>query len=69
MSSNLGLATGELQHMEIQTTQVGGESLWKEAFKRLLRDKVVCEKLRGAKSAEALYAILTADASGAASAA
>ncbi|HEY9842693.1 MAG TPA: hypothetical protein V6D23_19670, partial [Candidatus Obscuribacterales bacterium] len=40
MSSNLGLATGELQHMEVQTTAVGGESLWKEALKRLLRDKV-----------------------------
>jgi len=36
---------------------------------RLLRDKSVCEKLRTAKSAEALYAILTADTSGAASAA
>lgn len=36
---------------------------------RLLRDKVVCEKLRGAKSAEALFAILTADSNGAASAA
>jgi PTS system nitrogen regulatory IIA component len=36
---------------------------------RLLRDKSVCEKLRGAKSAEALFAILTADANGAASAA
>ena len=36
---------------------------------RLLRDKSVCEKLRTAKSAAALYAILTADTSGAASAA
>jgi PTS system nitrogen regulatory IIA component len=36
---------------------------------RLLRDKSVCEKLRTAKSPEALYAILTADTSGAASAA
>jgi PTS system nitrogen regulatory IIA component len=36
---------------------------------RLLRDKSVCEKLRTAKSAEALYAILTADTSGAASSA
>ncbi len=36
---------------------------------RLLRDKSVCEKLRTAKSPEALFAILTADASGAASAA
>ena len=36
---------------------------------RLLRDKSVCEKLRTARSAEALYAILTADTSGAASAA
>lgn len=39
MSSNLGLATGELQHMEVQTS-AGGESLWKEAWKRLLRDKL-----------------------------
>jgi PTS system nitrogen regulatory IIA component len=36
---------------------------------RLLRDKSVCEKLRTAKSPEALYAILTADTSGAASSA
>ncbi len=36
---------------------------------RLLRDKSVCEKLRTARSAEALYAILTADTNGAASAA
>lgn len=36
---------------------------------RLLRDKSVCEKLRTAKSPEALYAILTADTNGAASAA
>lgn len=40
MSSNLGLATGELQLMEAQTSATGGESLWKEALKRLLRDKV-----------------------------
>ena len=32
---------------------------------RLLRDKAVCEKLRAAKSAEALYAILTGDKNGA----
>ena len=31
---------------------------------RLLRDKQVCEKLRAAASAEALYAILTADKDG-----
>lgn len=37
MSANLGMATGELQHMEIQG---GGDSLWKEALKRLLRDKL-----------------------------
>jgi PTS system nitrogen regulatory IIA component len=36
---------------------------------RLLRDKAVCEKLRAAKSAEALYAILIVDKSGAASSA
>lgn len=40
MSSNLGLATGELQHMEVQQTGTAGESLWKEAWKRLLKDKV-----------------------------
>lgn len=40
MSSNLGLATGELQQMSVQTTAVGGESLWMEAWKRLLRDKL-----------------------------
>jgi mannitol/fructose-specific phosphotransferase system IIA component (Ntr-type) len=33
-----------------------------------LRDKVVCEKLRAAKSAEALYSILTSDKNGAAAA-
>ncbi|MGV3526253.1 MAG: ABC transporter permease [Candidatus Sericytochromatia bacterium] len=37
MSSNLGMATGELRQMEVHG---GGESLWKEAWKRLRRDKV-----------------------------
>lgn len=37
MSSNLGLATGELQQMQVAG---GGESLWKEAFKRLRRDYI-----------------------------
>ena len=36
---------------------------------RLLRDKAVCEKLRAAKSAEVLYAILTGEKNGAASSA
>src|SRR5882757_2435849 len=36
---------------------------------RLLRDKAVCEKLRGAHSPEALYAILIVDKNGAASSA
>jgi PTS system nitrogen regulatory IIA component len=36
---------------------------------RLLRDRTVCEKLRAAKSPEAIYAILTADTNGAASSA
>jgi nitrogen PTS system EIIA component len=36
---------------------------------RLLRDKAVCEKLRAAKSAEALYAILIGDKNGAGTAA
>ena len=36
---------------------------------RLLRDKGTCEKLRAAKSTEALYSILTGDKNGAASAA
>ncbi|HJT44378.1 MAG TPA: PTS IIA-like nitrogen regulatory protein PtsN [Rhizomicrobium sp.] len=31
---------------------------------RLLRDKAICEKLRAAKSAETLYAILTGDKNG-----
>jgi PTS system nitrogen regulatory IIA component len=31
---------------------------------RLLRDKVVCEKLRAARSAEALYAILIGEKNG-----
>ena len=31
---------------------------------RLLRDKAICEKLRAAKSSEALYAILTGDKNG-----
>jgi peptide/nickel transport system permease protein len=37
MSSNLAMATGELQQMHVEG---GGESLWKEAFRRLLRDKI-----------------------------
>jgi peptide/nickel transport system permease protein len=37
MSSNLGMATGELQQMHVEG---GGESLWKEAFRRLLKDKI-----------------------------
>jgi PTS system nitrogen regulatory IIA component len=36
---------------------------------RLLRDKAVCEKLRAAKSPEALYSILTGDKNGTATAA
>ena len=36
---------------------------------RLLRDKATCEKLRAAKTPEALYAILTGDKNGAATAA
>ena len=36
---------------------------------RLLRDKAVCEKLRAAKSVEALYAILIGDKNGAGTAA
>jgi PTS system nitrogen regulatory IIA component len=35
---------------------------------RLLRDKATCEKLRAAKSSEALYSILTGDKNGAAAA-
>ena len=35
---------------------------------RLLRDKAICEKLRAAKSPEALYSILTGDKNGAAAA-
>ena len=31
---------------------------------RLLRDKAMCEKLRGANSADALYALLTGGAAG-----
>ena len=33
---------------------------------RLLRDRAICEKLRGAESADALYAVLTASSQGAA---
>lgn len=45
MSSNLGMATGELQKMESPTSNSGnsgnsGDSLWMEAWKRLLKDKV-----------------------------
>ena len=36
---------------------------------RLLRDKAICEKLRAAKSPEALYSILTGDKNGTATAA
>ena len=36
---------------------------------RLLRDKAVCEKLRAAKSAEVMYAILIGEKNGAASSA
>ncbi len=39
MSSNLGMATGELQKMESQGGS-SGDSLWKEAWKRLLKDKI-----------------------------
>lgn len=38
MSSNLGLSTGELQNMTEAPT--GGDGPWKEAFKRLKKDKV-----------------------------
>lgn len=37
MSSNLSLGTGELYTMHVEG---GGESLWKEAFKRLRKDKI-----------------------------
>jgi len=37
MSSNLGMMTGELQQMDVRG---GGDSLWREAAKRLYRDKV-----------------------------
>lgn len=40
MSSNLGLATGELHQMDVKQHDSGGESLWVEAWKRLLKDKV-----------------------------
>ena len=39
MSSNLGMATGELQKMESHGGS-SGDSLWKEAWKRLLKDRV-----------------------------
>lgn len=40
MSSSLGMATAELQPIDPQQSPQGGESLWKEAWKRLLKDKI-----------------------------
>lgn len=40
MSSSLGMATGELQPITPQQNPQGGDSLWKEAWKRLLKDKI-----------------------------
>ena len=40
MSSSLGMATAELQPMDPKQSPQSGDSLWKEAWKRLLKDKV-----------------------------
>lgn len=40
MSSSLGMATAELQPMDPKQNPQSGDSLWKEAWKRLYKDKV-----------------------------
>jgi nitrogen PTS system EIIA component len=46
-------------------TDAGAEHLKALArVSRLLRDKAMCEKLRGANSADALYALLTGGGAG-----
>lgn len=53
----------DLVFLLLAPTEAGAEHLKALArVSRLLRDKAVCEKLRGANSADALYALLTGSA-------
>jgi len=55
----------DLVFLLLAPTDAGAEHLKALArVSRLLRDKAMCEKLRGANSADALYALLTGGASG-----
>jgi len=55
----------DLVFLLLAPTNAGAEHLKALArVSRLLRDKAVCEKLRGANSADALYALLTGGAAG-----
>jgi nitrogen PTS system EIIA component len=55
----------DLVFLLLAPTDAGAEHLKALArVSRLLRDKAVCEKLRGANSADALYSLLTGGASG-----
>jgi PTS system nitrogen regulatory IIA component len=55
----------DLVFLLLAPTEAGAEHLKALArVSRLLRDKAMCEKLRGANSADALYALLTGGAAG-----
>ncbi|HWB51678.1 MAG TPA: PTS IIA-like nitrogen regulatory protein PtsN [Stellaceae bacterium] len=55
----------DLVFLLLAPTDAGAEHLKALArVSRLLRDKAICEKLRGANSADALYALLTGAAAG-----
>jgi PTS system nitrogen regulatory IIA component len=55
----------DLVFLLLAPTDAGAEHLKALArVSRLLRDKAMCEKLRGANSADALYALLTGGAAG-----
>ena len=55
----------DLVFLLLAPTEAGAEHLKALArVSRLLRDRAMCEKLRGANSADALYALLTGGAAG-----
>jgi len=55
----------DLVFLLLAPSEAGAEHLKALArVSRLLRDRVMCEKLRGANSADALYALLTGGAAG-----
>jgi len=55
----------DLVFLLLAPTEAGADHLKALArVSRLLRDKAMCEKLRGANSADALYALLTGGAAG-----